>query len=123
MKNLKFGLIVCGVLGVIGAFLPMVKMGSASISLWDLKGLPGGSGQVYLTLAGFVLGIAMGAAALKGPLKRWQSGVAAAGFALSTVKLRGSFGDGAIGAKLMFLAAIVGLVVAIVTIVKPEKAA
>ena len=122
MKNLKFGLIVCGVLGVIGAFLPMVKMGSASISLWELKGLPGGAGQVYLTLAGFIVGIVMGGLALKGGLKRWQSIVAAVGFALATLKLRGSF-SGAIGAKVMFLAAVIGLVVAIVTIVKPEKAA
>ena len=120
MKNLKFGLIVCGVLGVIGAFLPMMKMGDQSISLWSIKALV--PGQVYLTLAGFIVGIVMGGLALKGPLKRWQSIVAAVGFALATLKLRGSF-SGAIGAKVMVLAAAIGLVVAIVTIVKPEKAA
>lgn len=98
------------------------------MSMWKARVGPEG-GQVYVVMVGFIVPAVMGAmAAAKPPMLRWQAIVAAVGFALVLFKLR----DGlpadifkapfAIGAKLMALSAIVGLVVSILTIAKPETA-
>lgn len=119
MKQAKFGVLGAGVLGIIGAFLPFVSFGDASISLWDVRSFD--SGQVYITMGGFLIAAIVGGVALaKGALPKQLAGTAVAGFALSAFKLRDAF-KGAIGAKLMLLAAIVGLVFAILAIVKPES--
>jgi hypothetical protein len=120
VKNLKFGILVFGLLGLIGAFLPFVEFAGKSISLWDLK--EADAGQVYLTMGAFLVPLVIGALAVaKGPAMRWHGIVAAAGFALAVVKNRENM-EGAIGAKLMLISAVVGLVVAIMVAAKPEKA-
>ena len=127
MNNLKFGVLACGLLGLIGCFLPMVTFGDQSISLWKLREAPGGSGQVFMTMAGYVAALVMGAmAAAKPPMQRWQGIVAIVSFAWVIFKLREGFmkliTDGAIGAKLMGISALAGLVFAILCVAKPEQA-
>jgi len=121
MENVKYAILGCGVLGLLGIFLPMVSMGGASISLWEVRAFD--AGQVYLVLAGFLAPAVMGAMALKGGLLRWQAGVAIAGFGLCVLKLRpwGDVFGGAIGAKLMILGAFLGLAAAIAAIAKPSN--
>ena len=127
MNNLKFGVLVCGLLGLIGCFLPMVSLGDQSISFWKLREMPGGSGQVFMTMFGYVAPLVMGAmAAAKPPMLRWQAIVSIVGFAWVVFKMRDGFmkliTDGAIGAKLMGISAIAGLVFAILCVAKPETA-
>ncbi len=121
MENVKYAILGCGVIGLLGIFLPMVSMGGQSISLWDVKAFD--AGQVYLVLAGFLLPAIMGGMALKGGLLRWQAGVAIAGFGLCVIKLRpwGEVFGGAIGAKLMILGAFIGFAASIAAVAKPAK--
>lgn len=127
MNNLKFGVLACGLLGLIGCFLPMVSFGSESISFFKLREMPGGSSQVFMTMAGYVAALVMGAmAAAKPPMQRWQGIVAIVGFAWVVFKMRDGFmkliTDGAIGAKLMGISALAGLIFAILCVAKPETA-
>lgn len=126
MKNLKFGVLAFGLLGVIGCFLPMESLGGRSVSFFGMKALMGAA-QVYIVMSGYVLALVMGAlAAAKPPMKRWQGVVSMLGFAFVMFKLRDGFTDfitdGAIGAKLMGISAIAGLVVAILCVAKVETA-
>jgi len=126
VNNLKFGVLACGLLGVIGCFLPMVSAGGQSISFFSMKELIG-SGQVFMVMGGYAAGLAMGAmAAAKPPMQRWQGIVAILGFGFVMFKMRDGFmkliTDGAIGAKLMGISAIAGLVFAILCVAKPETA-
>jgi hypothetical protein len=127
MNNLKFGVLACGVLGVIAVFLPFVSFGGASMSLWKMRQLD--SGQVYIILGSFLAAAVMGGlAAAKPPMLRWQSIVALIGFALVIVKIRDGLpfdflkAPGGIGMKLIGVSAIAGLITSIVTIVKAEPA-
>jgi hypothetical protein len=121
MKELKFAIAGLAVLGLISVFLPLVSVGDQSISLWDVRELD--AGQVYLILGGFLVPLVMaGLAIAQGAMIKWQASVAAAGFALAALKARDGF-EGAIGGKLMLIAAALGLVAAIVAIVKGDKAA
>tara|TARA_R110002096_G_scaffold401386_6_gene598320 strand:+ start:60640 stop:61008 length:369 start_codon:yes stop_codon:yes gene_type:complete len=121
MDNVKYAILGCGVIGLLGIFLPMISMGGQSISLWDVRAI--NAGQVYIVIAGFLAPAVMGAMALKGGLLRWQAGVAIAGFGLCVVKLRpwGEVFGGAIGAKLMIIGAFLGLAAAIAAVVKPAQ--
>jgi hypothetical protein len=126
VNNLKFGVLVCGLLGVIGCFLPMVSEAGMSISFFKMRELMG-AGQVFLVMGGYAAGLVMAAlAAAKPPMQRWQGIVAALGFGLVLLKMRGGTIDmithGAIGAKLMGISAIAGVVFAILCVAKPETA-
>ncbi|HPH67132.1 MAG TPA: hypothetical protein PLF40_15365 [Kofleriaceae bacterium] len=119
MKNLKYGILGLGVLGLLACFLPFVSFGDQSMSFFGMRKAV--AGQVYITMAGFILAAVMGGMGLKQLLK-WQAGAAAAGFAFVLFKLRDGITDllkhGAIGAKLMVVAAVAGLVVSILAAVK-----
>jgi hypothetical protein len=126
VNNLKFGVLVCGLLGVIGCFLPMQNFGDKSISFWDYKELMG-SGQIFMVMGGYAAGLVMGVlAAAKPPMLRWQGIVAIVGFAFVVFKMRDGFlkliTDMAIGGKLMGIAALGGLVFSILCVAKPETA-
>ncbi len=128
MKNLKFAVLACGLLGLLGCFLPMVSGGGMSMSFWDLHKLGdelggGGGVQVYLVMAGYALAVVMGAMGAAKGFGRPQGIAAAAGFGFVIFKFRGGFFDllkGAIGAKLMFVGALAGIVVAVLAAAKPE---
>jgi hypothetical protein len=122
VKNIKFAVLACGVLGLIACFLPMISMEGMSISFWDAHKAPDGV-QVYLVMAGYALAAAMGAMGAAKGLKRPQAIAALVGFAFVVFKFRGGFFDllkAAIGAKLMFVAAVAGVVVSALAIAKPE---
>lgn len=120
MDKMKFVVLIAGIVGVIGLFLPFVAMGGQSASLLDIMGLA--AGQVILTELGFILALVLGAMGVAGKFTRVFAIICTVGLALSTVKLLDAFGDGAIGAKLMFIAAVLGLLASIAAIVKPESA-
>lgn len=118
MKNLKFAIAGLAVLGIIGAFLPIVSEGPMKISLWDVRAFD--AGQFWLTMGGLIVALVMaGLAVARGAMARWQAVVATLGFALAALSVRDGM-EWAIGGKLMLLAAAIGLVVALVGAVKPE---
>jgi hypothetical protein len=127
VNNIKFGVLACGLIGLIAVFLPQVSFGGESITLWGTRSFPGQAAQVYMVMAGYAAGLVMGAmAAAKAPMQRWQSIVALIGFAFVLFKMRNALPfdifKGAIGAKLMGLAAYAGLIFSIITLAKPETA-
>jgi hypothetical protein len=122
VKNIKFAVLACGVLGLIGCFLPMVSAEGLSFSFWDAHKAPDGV-QVYLVMAGYALAAVMGAMGAAKGFKRPQGIAALVGFAFVIFKFRGGFMDllkAAIGAKLMFIAALAGVVVSVIALAKPE---
>ncbi len=134
MKNLKFAILAAGVLGIIASFLPYISEGPFSLSYWDFHKMPAGNSgllngpkQVYVALVLFAVPAILAATALASKLQRSLAGVAAGAFAL-TFALEGvrkglSGAEGvstAIGGKLLFIAAIVGLVSSIAAAAKPE---
>jgi hypothetical protein len=127
VNNIKFGVLACGLIGLIAVFLPQVTFGGESITLWGTRSFPGQAAQVYMVMAGYAAGLVMGAmAAAKAPMQRWQSIVAILGFLFVLFKMRNALPfdifKGAIGAKLMGLAAYAGLIFSIITVAKPETA-
>jgi hypothetical protein len=123
VNNIKFGVLASGLIGLIACFLPLASGEGMSISFWDMHNVD--MAQTMMVMAGYGLGLAMGAmAAAKPPMLRWQAIVALLGFAFVVFKFRGGFLDlithGAIGAKLMGLAAIAGLVFSGLCLAKPE---
>lgn len=127
MNNLKFGVLACGLVGLIAVFLPQITFGDMSISLWKAREAPGGAAQVYMVMAGYIIPMIMGAmAAAKPPMLRWQSIVALLGFLFVLFKMRDALPfnifKGAIGAKLMGLTAYAGAILSALTLAKPETA-
>ena len=134
MKNLKFVIIAAGVLGIIASFLPYISEGPFSLSYWDFhkmqagnSGLLNGPNQVYVAFALFGIPALLAATALASKLQRALAGIAAVSFGL-TFALEGvrkglSGAEGvstALGGKLLFIAAVVGLVSSIAAAAKPE---
>jgi hypothetical protein len=123
VKNLKMLILVFGILGVVSMFIP--THGMTLFSLFKLMG----TGQMALMLIAFILPAAMGGMAMsKPPMQKWQSGVAAAGFALACVKLEvwkifKDFGGlfKVVPMLLIVVAAIGGLVVSVMSIAKSEQ--
>jgi hypothetical protein len=117
MQNLKFGVVVCGLLGLVGCFLPMIE----GISFFDTRVFD--ASNAYIVMAAFVAPIAMGAMGIHKGMQRWMSIVAIVGFSVVVLRMRGEMIDmlkAGIGGKLMAIAAIAGLICAILTTVKPE---
>lgn len=136
MKQLKPVILFAGVLGIIAAFLPYVSIEGHSMSYWDFHKMPGGEmagllkgpKQVYWALACFAVPAAMGAWALAGRLTRVHGIVSSlfflAAFAPELVRKGMTGVEGvstAIGGKLLFIAALVGLIGSVVAIAKPEQ--
>ena len=87
MKNLKFGVLAFGVLGLIACFLPLAKMGDVSISLWDAH--KGAAAMVYGTMVGFALAAVAGVlGAVKPPFGKPQAGIALVGFIVAGVGIQ-----------------------------------
>lgn len=122
MKALKLGLIVLGALGVAGLFLPYIE----GLKLWDARHED--ALKVYLPLAGYGLAALMGVWAMRSSLTRGKALIALVGFALAIlvkevrVGLKGEGFETAIGGKILFLTAVIGLVVALIGLIKPERA-
>jgi len=134
MNPLKIVLAIAGALGLVGVFLPWVSEEGMSMSAWDMHKLPAGNtglingpNQVYIIVACFAVVLLMGVLAFATKLARWQGIVALVfsllAFAPELVRkgLTGMEGAStAIGGKLLFIAAIVGLIAGIGATIKPE---
>jgi hypothetical protein len=135
MKQLKIVIAAAGLIGIIAAFLPYISLGGHSMTFWDFHKMPGsemagllkGPKQVYVAFACFAVPLVLGLIAMAGRMTRAIGGVSAvfflAAFGPEGVRKGLMGGDGistAIGGKLLFLAALVGLVAAIAAIAKPE---
>lgn len=138
MKPLKIVITVCALLGLLSIFaLPYMSGEGLSIKYWEFRQLPSsmmtgllnGPKQVYVALIAFLVPALLGALALATKqLARWQAIVATVFFLIAFAPegvrkgLTGEDGvSTAIGGKLLFLAALIGLVASIVGIAKPEK--
>jgi len=134
MNPLKIVLAIAGALGLVGVFLPYVSAEGMSMSAWDFHKLPAGNtglingpNQVYIILACFAVVLLMGVLAFATKLARWQ-GIVALVFALLAFApelvrkgLTGEEGmSTAIGGKLLFISAIIGLIAGIGATIKPE---
>lgn len=137
MKPIKIVVAIAAVLGILATFaLPYISVEGLSMKFWDFRSMPegfatgllNGPKQVYVALTGFVL---MGAVAVhaivNGRFARWAGIVGSLGalFALATEGVRKGLSGAegmstAIGGKLLFVAAIVGLVASVAGAVKPE---
>jgi hypothetical protein len=121
VKNSKIGVLAFGVLGLLAMFIP-----SHGVSLFTiLKAFS--KGQLVIMLVAFGLPTVMGALMMKGPVQKWQAGVAAAGFALASYKLEVWKAIAHVGelvkvlpTLLIVLAAIGGLVASIISLTAKE---
>jgi hypothetical protein len=125
MNNLKFGVLACGLVGLIACFIP-----DHGASFWTMRVAPaemGGGFHVYIILAAYAAAAVMGALAVaKPPMLRWQSIVATLAFGLILLKFRALVVDalkhGNLSVRLMMISAILGVVVSILALAKPETA-
>ena len=139
MKPTKIVLAVCGLIGLLAVFaLPYISVEGMSMKFWDFRQMPSsiasgllnGPKQVYVAIAGFLIPMIAGGLAMAGKrLGRGGAIIGAVGFllAFATEGVRKGISSmegvsTAIGGKLLFIAALVGLVASIAGIVKPEKA-
>src|SRR5262245_39300633 len=126
MSKLKYAVLACGLVGLVGCFIP-----EHGVSFWTTRELLptelGGGFHVFLVIGAYVLATAMGVLAIaKPPLLHWQSLLAIASFALVPIKFRSLLVDllkhGNLGVRMMLIAAIVGVIVSVVALVKAEPA-
>lgn len=138
MKQLKLVIAAAGLLGIVATFLPYLSAEGLSMSYWDfhtmpssfMTGLLNGPKQVYVALACFSIPLLLGLIAIATKqLARWEAIVAAVfsllAFAPEGVRKGLAGADGvstAIGGKLLFVAAALGLVAALVGTFKPDRA-
>lgn len=137
MKPIKIVVAVAAVLGLLATFaLPYISVEGLSMKFWDFRSMPSGFAtgllngpkQVYVAIVGFLLMGTVGVHAIvNGRFARWAGIVGAVGglFALATEGVRKGLAGAegmstAIGGKLLFVAAAVGLVASIAGAVKPE---
>ena len=128
MKPLKFVLLALGLVCLIAVFLPFLKLGEFSVSLWKLKAIK--AGPTWIALLGSVAMVAVaGVGVAKGELGRGLAiGATIAGLLIATITFlqfspEAPFGKvSGIGAKLLLMGGLVGFVAGIVGIVKPERA-
>jgi hypothetical protein len=119
MQNLKFGVVVCGLLGLVGCFLPLQK----GLSFFDTRYFDAAS--FYIIAAAYAAAMAMGVMGILQGMQRWMATIAIVAFAVVVLRMRAELIDllkAGIGGKLMGVGAIAGLVFAILTTVKPEPA-
>ena len=121
MRGVTLGVLACGLVGLLGCFLPLYVRGDATISFFGMRELD--AAQTFTVMTAFAAALAMAALAGSRGMLRWQALVAAIAFAFVIAKLRGDVIDllwrGAIGGKLMALATSLGLVAAIAAVVRP----
>ncbi len=119
MRNLKLGGVVCGLMGVVGCFLPMAP----GMSYFETRHFD--AGNAYVVLVGFATALAIGLMGMSRGMQRWMSVVSIAAFAFVVFAVRPGlveFLKAGIGTKLIGVAALAGLAIAILTTVKPEPA-
>lgn len=120
MDNLKFGVVLGGIVGLIACFLPLgFHQGSLFAGRADVPV------QTYMVLAAYAVGFVVPMiAVVKPPMLRWQALTAASAFLFVLIKLRGEIfpfvRDGSVGAKLLIVAPALGLLFSILCLLKPQ---
>lgn len=120
MRNLKYGVLAAGLLGLVGAFLPL----SRDLSWWARRDGADATGVCFV-IGAFVVALGMGALSLAQGLQRWIALVALIGFAFVILKFRIAFLDlftAQAGGLLIGLGAAAGLVCAALAAWRPEPA-
>ena len=120
MKAAKPLILLFGVLGLVGMFLPNSPLPSMFTMLMEVSKF-----DLLLLLVGFALPVAAAAGAMNKPAA-WQAVAALAGFALVGVKmhiweLAPHVLDIPLGMKLIVVGAAGGLIASIVGLVKPQN--
>jgi len=116
MDQLKYGVFLAAVAGIVGCFL---ALGPSGASLFDM--LETEKFGVISVLSAFGLAALMALIGIfKAPMLRWQGLLALIGFAYVIGKMRGGIidyiRDGAIGAKLIGIAPLAGALFAILSL-------
>jgi hypothetical protein len=123
VRHLKFGVVLFGVVGLVGVFLPQTVAGH-SISFWSTAS---NEGNVYLVVAAYALAALVGTVAVVAPpMQRWHSLVALVSFVFVLLKFRyvlpfHIFTE-ALGSKLLGIGAYGGALVSALSLLKPEPA-
>jgi hypothetical protein len=118
VKNLKLGVLICGALGIAG----MLMSGIGAMLSADKV-------NTIIMLVAFGLPVLMAVMALgKPPLQGWQAGISLACFGLAAVKLRlwetiKLIADVPTELKLMLVGAGLGVIFAVIALIKPEASA
>jgi hypothetical protein len=115
MDQLKYGVLLSGLAGLVGCFLPLASGGP---SLWDVHNAD--ATGTFIVLGCFAVGALMGIiAVLKAPILRWQGLIALIAFVVVIIKMRSGFIDmikeGGIGAKLIGIAPLAGALFAVLS--------
>ena len=115
MDSLKYGVLLSGLAGLVGCFLPFAPAGATLWSLHDKQMVP-----TVLVLVGFALATLVAVMAIvRAPILRWQALVAMVGFVVTIGELRGTLVDlfkGEIGGKLASIAPIAGILFSILAV-------
>lgn len=125
MKNLKVVILIFGILGLVSMFLPMA---SGMPSFFSMA-MEFDKFQLILMLAAFGVPTAVAAMGLaKPPAQAWHGIAALAGFGLAAVKMRvwssiPHIMDLPLSMKLMVVASVGGVIVALMAVIKPEAKA
>jgi hypothetical protein len=122
MNKPRLVVLASGLVGLIACFLPMVK--GLSTSFWTL-----GTNDTFMVMTALTVALVMAAigatAARRPPMRRWQAIVATISCLFVILRFRGNFLDlltkGAIGGKLIGLAALVGFVASAVAVATSER--
>jgi hypothetical protein len=116
VKILKLGVVICGVLGVVGLVMADLE-----------RMMEADKVTTIVMVAAYALPIVMALMALlKPPFQAWQAGVSLACFALATWKLRvweliRELSSAPAGFQLMAIGAVVGVVLTVIAVMKPEQ--
>lgn len=116
MKILKLGVVICGVLGIVGLVMADIE-----------RMMEADKVTTIVMVAAYAVPIVMAIGALvRPPFQAWQAGVSLACFALATWKLRvweliKDLGNAPAGFQLMSIGAVVGVVLTVIAVMKPEQ--
>jgi hypothetical protein len=122
VDQLKYGVLLAGLVGLASCFLPL----GHGESVWALRSLSPSS--TYLVMSGFAAAILVASVGVaRPPLLRYQALVAVLGFALVLVKLRSVLDmlltGPSIGGRLLAAAPMVGVVMCGLAMLKAAPAA
>ena len=120
MRNLKYGVLAAGLLGLVGVFLPL----SRDLSWWQRREGPDTVG-VFFVIGAFALALGMGALGLSRGLQRWIALVALICFAFVILKFRLAFFElftSQAGGLLIGVAAAAGFACTALAAWRPEPA-
>jgi len=135
MKHIKFALLALGILSVLAVFLPYVKIGETSITLWEMGKVASQVGESAMPVYAILL-IGLGLAGVTGfavARKQMNRALAAGALVLCAALLFFTFKMGApnegllkvgsIGVYILVFGGFLGFLASVVAVIKPERGA